>query len=146
MAAYDDPGLAAPEREAVVRLLREQGARAPDEFGFYALAFADGGEADLQANGLKAGATVNGCSVQTRSLTSDLVAFLFRLSREGNMILIPVAEGNDWLATSEQQQRQVVSCFPVAKVVRSVAALETELRTAFEAWQRYRDQVIPGEE
>ncbi len=146
ITTFDDPGLTDEERGAVAELVRTLNAEGPDDFGFYTLLFADGGGAELYAKGLANGAKCDGCSVQTHGLTSDLVSFLFQLSRRGNMILTPAATGVGSLATSEEQRQRTTNRFPDAKVVRSAAALEKELRRGFEAWQRYRDQVIGEEE
>lgn len=141
MSVFDDPGLTDDERGAVVNLLKELKAEGPDDFGFYRLSFPDGGEADLSADGLSDRKKFDSCSVETRGLTPGVARFLFRLSRAGNMVLIPVAEGVGELVTSEEQRHRVVARFPEAKVVRSAKALETEVRRGFDAWEQYRDEV-----
>jgi hypothetical protein len=145
MTTFDDPGLTADERTAIATLLKRLKAVGPNEFGFYGLVFPDGGEADLCADGLRTGGKIAGCSVETRTLTADVAGFLFRLSRVGNMILLAVAEGSRPLVTSTAQRDRVVFRFPDVKVIRSPAAMEKELRPGFEAWRRYRDQVVGDE-
>jgi hypothetical protein len=146
MTAFDDPGLTPDERAAVAKLLEDLKAEGPDEFGFYSLSFPDGGEAGLSASGLTEGDNFDGCSVGTRAFTPDVACFLFRLSRAGNLVLIPAAKGIGPLVTSEQQRQRVAARFPDTRVVQSEATLEKELRGSFESWHQYRQQVLGDEE
>jgi hypothetical protein len=142
MPAIDDSGLSIDERVGVAKLFKGLNAEGPDQFGYYSLSFPDGGEADLSAEELASDGKMVDCLVQTRSLTRDLVAFLLQMSQIGNMVILAVAEGVNPLVTSEEQRRQVADRFPDAKVVRSVAALEEELRRGFQSWNQYRDQIL----
>jgi hypothetical protein len=142
MMVFDDPGLTCDERAAVRKLLRNLGAEGPSEFGTYSLSFGDGGEADLSMDGLDGNDKVTGCSVQTRGLSPDVVEFLFRLSRSGNMVMTPAAEGVGDLVTSAEQQQRIASRFPDVTVVSSTAALAKALERGFEAWRQYRDQIV----
>jgi hypothetical protein len=138
----DDPGLSVTERATLVSLLKEMKGKGPDEFGVYSLLFADGGEAELFASGLVGSDRFTGCMVETHGLTPDVAAFMFRLSRDGNMIMQPALEGVGPLVTSDEQRQRVAVRFPDAKVVLTAAALEKELYRGFESWAKYRDQVI----
>jgi hypothetical protein len=142
----DDPGLTVEERAAVVSLLQELQAEGPDEFGCYHLSFADGGEAAVSVPFLVDESQLDGCSVTTRSLTADVISLWFRLSRAGNLVILPVAEGVGPLVTSEEHRERVAARYPDAKVVQSAEALGQDLRGGFESWRRYRAQLLGGEE
>lgn len=142
MVTFDDPGLTEGERAAVAQLLHRMRADGPDTNGSYRLRFADGGQADLLAPHLIGEAKFDGCSVGTRSLTAEVVDFLFRLGNAGNMMIVPAAEGVGTLVLSDGQRQAVVARYPDAKVIRSAAALGEELRPGFNSAERYRNQVV----
>ena len=145
MTTFDDPGLSDEQWTAVSQLLKDFKAEGPDDYGCYTLSFGDGGEADLHAEGLAGDGKIDGCSLETRSLTPEVVNFLFRLSRIGNMVIIAATEGVGTLVTSEEQLQRVAARFPDAKVVRTATALAKELRHGFRTWKKYRDQVVEEE-
>jgi hypothetical protein len=146
MERFDDPGLTGPERAAVADLLHRASADGPDEDGSYHVRFDDGGDGDLLAPGLSGGARFDSCSVGAHELTSDLVDFLFRLSVTGNMMIVPAMRKTGTLVTSEAQRQAAAARYPDARVVRTPRALGEELRRGSEDQNRYRDQVIGGEE
>ena len=135
--AFDDPGLSPAERAAVIGFLQGRGGGEPDDFGVYNLTFDDGGEAELFARGLRSGARFVGGTVYIRNLTFGVVDFLFGLAEVGRLILTPTARGACPLVTSEPTRQAIESRFSDVKITPSSSALETELRFAFDCWQKH---------
>jgi hypothetical protein len=136
-----DDGLTAAERAAVRELLRRRNAGGPDEHGYYALRFADGGSADISID-LGGPGTCDSAMVVVRSPWSpQLVHFLFELGQVGNMVMVPVMEGSVPLVASEEQRQRVQARWPEAVVVRSAEELRAFLSGGLAVWQAYRDQV-----
>jgi hypothetical protein len=145
LTGFDDPGPTPEEHRAVANLLELLQAKGPEE-GVYSLSFADGGEADVYGPDPASDSDRDSYSVTTRNLTPAVVELLFHLSRVGNLLIMPAAEGIGDLVTSQEQLRRVITRYPDAKLVNSVAELEKELRRGFNVWRDYRDQVVrPGE-
>jgi hypothetical protein len=136
-----DEGLTDAQKSAFRHLLHTLNASGPDRFGCYVLDFADGGYAEVSAQGLDGPDKCDGCMAAVSSLSPQLVQFLFDLGRGGNMILIPAMENPPFVVTSEEQKRCVESRWPEAKVVSSPQALLSLLTKGFTAWQAYWDQV-----
>lgn len=146
MMVPDDLGLNEIERAGVLHLLRQMKAEGPNDFGAWNIAFADGGEADLNAKELADGTKCNGCSLETRNLTADVARFVFKLSRVGNMLIyFPMPEGDAEFVTTAEQKQKIVARYPDAKVIRSAAALEKKLQSGFHGWESYREQVMSDE-
>jgi hypothetical protein len=70
-----------------------------------------------------------------------LVEFLWELCRAGNMVAIPVMEGEVAAVTSEDQLRRVQGRWPQVVVVGSPPAFGRLLSGGLADWQAYRDQI-----
>lgn len=144
---FDDPGLTAPERAGVLRLLKQMKAQGPDSFGIWRIAFPTGGQIDFYASDLVNNKKCTGIAVETWSLGPSVARLVFKLSRIGNMLIyFPGAETVGELVTSGEQKLQVAVRHPHAKLVRSAVALEKELRRGFGCWENYREQVVREDE
>jgi hypothetical protein len=143
MMTYDDPGLTKQEKAAVMKLLKSAKAKGPDESGAYQVEFADGGEADLLAEGL-AGGKMDGCSAQTHVLTDQVAQFLFRLCDVGGMMITPVMEKGGTFVTTAERLSRVKGRYPDVRVVETQGEFRQVLTKGFGAFQKYRKKVTRG--
>jgi hypothetical protein len=137
-----DDGPTDAERAAVRKLLESAGAAEPDEFGCYAVAFKDGGSAEVFASGLAGSGQCDGLMVSLHGLTPDVVGFLWELCRAGGMAATPVMEDEVVVVASEEQQLRVQGRWPAAVVVGSPEELGRLLSGGVAAWQAFRDQAV----
>jgi hypothetical protein len=123
------------EVAAVQSVLREAGAQGPDEFGCYVIEVEDGGAAEVFAEQLD-----DGCMVSVRGLTPGLLGFLYALLKAADWVMLPVMENGVTIAASPMSQL----AGPEAVPCDSAEGLGVLLKEGFDAWQRYRDQVVRG--
>lgn len=133
------------DRRPVREVLRAATYRGPDDFGFYVVAFPDGVEVEFSASGLESEGSFTGCAFHIRGLGDSLTKFMFDVARAGDMVIIPVMEGNPLVLVSESQNASVPSDVgeslqPI--LVRSPDELGAVLTGGFEGWSAYRDQVL----
>jgi hypothetical protein len=136
-----DDGLTDTEWACVPRLLRSAGAAASDEFGCYAVAFPDGGSAEVFASELAGPGPCNGLMVSLHGLTPGLIGFLWELCRSGNMAVAPIMEDEVVVVATKEQFRRVQSRWPDAVVVGSPDEFARLLSGGIAAWQAYREQI-----
>ncbi len=133
------------DRRAVLQVLRAATYRGPNESGFYVVAFPDGVEAVLWAEGLESEGPFDGCAFHIRAFGDGLMEFLFDVARAGDMVLFPAMGGNSLVLVSEGQKAAVPADMQEdfqTVVVRSGGELGAVLRGGFEGWSAYRDQVV----
>jgi hypothetical protein len=111
-------------------------ARGPDEFGCYVVEFGDGGGAEVFASDLG-----DGCMAAVRGLTPDLLGFLFDLLGAADWVMMPAMEGNPAIVSAPGLASAFADSFPEV-VCGSPEELGAILSGGYEAWKRYRDQVV----
>jgi hypothetical protein len=125
------------ELQAVREVLRGAGAPEPDEVGHSLVEFKDGGDAEVHADRLE-----EGCSVTLRSgLSPDCLRFLFGLLRAAEWVMLPAMEGNPAIVSSPGLAREFAGSFPET-VCGSPEELGAILSGGYEAWEKYRDQIV----
>jgi hypothetical protein len=122
--------------QAVREILVAARARGPDEFGCFVVELGDGGGAEVFATNLEAG-----CMVAVRGITPDLLRFLFDLLTAANWVLLPAMEGNPAIVKSTVLASGLADSFPEI-ACGSPEVLGTILSGGFDAWKRYRNQVV----
>jgi hypothetical protein len=121
---------------AVRKVFERAKARGPDEFGCYVVEFGDGGEAEVFGSDLG-----DGCMVALRGLTPDLLGFLFDLLGAADWVMFPAMEGNPAIVSAPGLASAFADSFPEV-VCGSPEELGAILSDGYEAWRRYRDQVV----
>jgi hypothetical protein len=134
--AVEEP-LTAAEVKAVKQVLKRVNAQGPDEFGFYAVGFDDGGEAEVYAKKLQ-----SSCVVSLRGITPDLSRFLFDLLKAGNWVMVPAMEDSVAITASPGSVTGVPDEFPKIVTCDSAEEVATLLTKGVMAWQKFRDRAM----
>lgn len=133
------------DRRAVREVLATTSFRGPDEFGFYRVAFPDGVEVEVSADGLESEEPFTGCVFHIRGIGDPLIRFMFDVARAGDMVLMPAMEDGVLVLVSEAQRTAVPadiweSLRPV--LVGSPSELGALLTGGFDGWSAYRDKAL----
>jgi hypothetical protein len=128
--------LSAEDVRAIRGVLARAGAREPDEFGCFVVELGDGGGAEVFARDL-----ANGCMVALRGLTPDLLQFLYDLLAAARWVLLPAMEGNPAVVKSPGLASGFADDFPEV-VCGSPEELGALLSGGYDAWRKYRDQIV----
>jgi hypothetical protein len=125
------------ELQAVREVLRRAGVPELDRSGYSLIQFGDGGAAEVHTSGLE-----EGCAVTLREcLSPDCLRFLFDLLRAAEWVLLPAMEGNPAIVASPGLASELAGKFPEV-VCGSPEELGAILSGGYDAWERYRDQVV----
>jgi hypothetical protein len=125
------------ELQSVREVLRRAGAPELDQSGHSLIEFGDGGTAEVHTSGLE-----EGCAVTLReSFSPDCLRFLFDLLRAAEWVMLPAMEGNPAIVTSPGLAGELADKFPEV-VCGSPQELGAVLSGGYDAWKRYRDQVV----
>ncbi len=125
------------ELRAVRGVLRGAGATEPDEFGYCLIEFEDGGDAEVHTSRLE-----EGCGVTLRSgLSPDCLRFLLDLLKAAEWVMLPAMEGNPAIVSSPGLASEFAGSFPEV-VCGTPEELGAILSGGYEAWERYRDQIV----
>ena len=92
--------------------------------------------AEVFGNNLRTGLTV-----ALRRLTPNLLRFLFDLLRAADWVLLPVIEGNPAIVSSPGLASGFADSFSEV-VCGSPEELGAILSGDYDAWKRYRDQIV----
>jgi hypothetical protein len=128
--------LSAEDVLAIRGVLAKAGAGGPDEFGCFVVEPGDGGGAEVFAKNL-----TTGCMVAIRDLTPDLLGFLYDLLIAAEWVLLPAMEDNPAIVKSSGLASGFADDFPEV-VCSSPEELGEILSGGFDAWRRYRDQIV----
>jgi hypothetical protein len=136
-----DAGLSSEERAAVRSVLESSPARSVDG-GVCGFQFADGGVVEVDASRLTGDAVCSSISANVYGLSPQVVRLLFEFMQAGNFVAVwPAEDDVSALATEETRQR-VVSAYPGAVVANSPEELRLLFAGGYDAWRKYRDQVV----
>ncbi|WP_417387532.1 hypothetical protein [Gimesia sp.] len=135
----------AEERSRLQELFAQQGAAEPDDFGCYLIEFEDGTGIELFFSGLADNPDFNGGMAALRSLTTNIVSFLFAVADQGNLVILPAMDEMRPLVTSAENAERVLSRWSDTVVVSSPAELLQILSGGFGDWSDYRDRVVNDE-
>jgi hypothetical protein len=125
------------ELQAVRDVLRRAEATEPDEFGFCLVEFEDGGDAEVHTSRLE-----EGCGVTLRSgLSPDCLQFLLDLLKAAEWAMFPAMEGNPAIVSSPGLASEFADRFPEV-VCGSPEELGAILSGGYEAWEKYREQIV----
>jgi hypothetical protein len=139
-----DDQLTASEVAAVNDLLQRTKATVEGEFRCHSVRFRDKGSLELFMDGLDGSEPCEGCMACLRGYTPQTIEFLHELSRVGNLMLMPI-DGEDLeIVTSDSQRKQVHARHPDVLIAGTPGALGVLLEKGVEAWEAYRDRVVPG--
>jgi hypothetical protein len=129
--------LTEPQLWAIREVLRRAGAPEPDEYGHSLVEFKDGGDAEVHTDRLE-----EGCSVTLRSgLSPDCLRLLFDLLKSAEWVMFPAMEGNPAIVSSPGLASEFADDFPEV-VCGSPEELGAILSGGYDAWERYRDQIV----
>ena len=124
------------EVRAIRGVLAASGSHGPDEFGCYVIDLADGGDAEVYG-----GDPETGVMVALRSLTPNLLRFLFNLLEAADWVMLPAMEGNPAIVSSPGLARGFADGFPEV-VCGSPEELGAILSGGYDAWDTYRNQIV----
>jgi hypothetical protein len=137
MSSRPQEPLADPELRAIRAVLLRAGAQEDVESGYSIIRFGDGGEAEFQTTGLE-----KGCTVTLRGGPSrDCLRFLVDLLNAAEWVMLPAMEGNPAIVSTPGLASGVADGFPKV-VCGSPEELDAVLSGGYQAWERYRDQVV----
>lgn len=132
----------AAEREPVRVVLESVPHR--DVLGAWVIETADGGHTEMFARGLYSREDFTGCFFPLRGYAPQVLEFIVRVARAGDMAIIPAMEPNRFILTLPEQQEHL----PTAKgwadpaLCQSGHELQLLIADGYDAWRRYRDSVL----
>jgi hypothetical protein len=141
-----EPGVVNADRVRAVLLSRE--FTGPDRFGFYDVSISDGIHVEFSAKGLADGTGFDGCAFHIRSMSAELVQFVWEIATAGDMVIMPAMEDFVPILSSPEQITSLPSDlrrdYPHPVVCGSAAELESLLNGGYTGWKKYRDQIANG--
>jgi hypothetical protein len=125
------------ELEAVRGIMRRAGAPEPGAHGHSLVRFQDRRSATVWWDGRE-----EGCMVSLRrGLSPDCLQFLLDLLKAAEWVMFPTKEGNPAIVSSPGLASEFAEDFPEV-VCGSPEELRAILSGGYEAWERYRDQIV----
>ncbi len=135
-------------REAVLAVLKTEKFKGPDNYGFYLVEFADGNQVELNAQGLDGSCGFTGCCFHIRGMSSNLVRFIFEVAKAGDMVMLPAMQDFVPILSAPGQEDELPKKLAGNKLppVRcgSPEELCSLLSGGYKGWQKYRDQIVGG--
>jgi len=132
-------------REPVRAVLLSRDFSGPDQFGFYVVRFSDGVHVEFSAQGLHEGNDFDGCAFHIRSMSFDLIKFVWEVATAGDMVILPAMEDFVPILSSPEQAQSLppdlLRDCPHPVVCGSAAELESLLNGGYSGWKKYRDQI-----
>ena len=115
--------------------------------GYYDIRLADGSSVDLQALGLTSSTRFTLCTFFIRGGSDSIGHLIFESAQVTGGVLIPTMDQNPCIVVDVSQRTELPSDFtqPVGEC-RSAEELTRLLRTGYQAWSRYRDQIVHAHE
>ncbi len=131
-------------REALRSVLQRHQFKQTGEH-FYDIRLEDGSEVELQAGGLTSSERFTTATFFIRGGSDSIARLIFECAQVTGGVLIPTMDQNPCIMVDSTQRAELPPDFTQPLVECSSAEELTRLlRSGYQAWCRYRDQIVQG--
>lgn len=110
---------------------------------FYNVRLPDGSDVELMATGLASEKPFTSATFFIRGMSDEIIGLIFEAARATGGVLVPTMEENPCIMVDVSQKPELPSDFDLPQVeCRSAEELARLLRDGYQAWSKYRDQIV----